>query len=245
MVVQCLGSSSKGNCYVFKAAGEVLIVEAGLPLAEVKKSLTWQINGIVGCVVSHQHNDHAKYIGEMLACGIKVLALPEVFEAQGVRNRVFCREAQPHHGYMMGGFKVFTFDVTHDVPCLGFVIDHKEMGRTLFVTDAMVLQYSFPRLNHIMIECNYCDSVLEQCINEGVTHPGMRERLMRTHMELQTTKMAVKAQGLAEVNEIVLLHLSAHHSDKERFKGEIEAAFGKPTYIAEPGLQLELSQVPY
>lgn len=245
MVLQVLGSSSNGNCYLFKARHETLILEMGLPFAEVKKALSWQINGIVGCVVSHQHNDHAKYIGEVLASGIKVLALPEVFNSHPSRNRVFCREAQPHHGYIMGGFKVFTFDVAHDVPCLGFVLEHAEMGRTLFVTDTMMLRYTFPRINHIMLECNYCDKVLEESIASGETPPSMRERLLRTHMELQTTKGILLANDLAEVNEVVLLHLSSRHSDERLFKAEVEAACGKPTHIAAAGLTLNFNQMPY
>lgn len=245
MILQCLGSSSKGNCYLFKAHHETLVVEMGVPLIEIKKALQWRITGVVGCIVTHQHNDHAKYISELLANGIKVLALADVFDAQQVRYRTFCREAQPHHGYIFGGFKVYAFDVDHDVPCLGYVIEHEEMGRLLFATDTMMLRYRFPRLNHIMIECNYCDKVLDERIAEGVTPPSMRERLLTTHMELQTCKGVLQANDLADVNEVVLLHLSDRHSDEQQFKAEVEAVCGKPTYIANAGLTLELTQLPY
>ncbi|EKC78421.1 hypothetical protein LEA_03506, partial [human gut metagenome] len=38
-------------------------------------------------------------------------------------------------------FKVFVLPVVHDVPCVGFVIEHQEMGRLLFITDTMMLEY--------------------------------------------------------------------------------------------------------
>jgi len=217
----------------------------GVPFTEVKKALQWQIMGVVGCIVTHQHNDHAKYISEALANGIKVLALADVFKAKAVRNRAFCREAQPHHGYIIGGFKVYTFDVDHDVPCMGFVLEHEEMGRLLFATDTMMLRYRFPRLQHIMLECNYCDKVLDERIADGVTPPSMRERLMATHMELQTCKGVLQANDLSQVNEVVLLHLSSRHSDERMFKAEVEAACGLPTHIAKAGFTLELAQMPY
>ena len=245
MVLQCLGSSSDGNCYLFKARHETLIVEMGVPFAEVKKALRWRISGVVGAVVTHRHNDHAKYMPEALKAGIKVLALGDVFDARRVRNRAFCHEARPMRGYRIGGFKVFAFDVDHDVPCLGYVIEHEEMGRLLFATDTMMLRYRFPRLNHIMLECNYCDQELERRIADGVTPPSMRQRLLETHMELRTCKGVLLANDLSAVSEVVLLHLSARHSDERLFKAEVEAACGLPAHIAKAGLTLELDRTPY
>ena len=73
----------------------------------------------------------------------------------------------------------------------------------------------------------------------------VRERLLRTHMELQTTKGILLANDLAEVNEVVLLHLSSRHSDERLFKAEVEAACGKPSHIAAAGLTLNFNQMPY
>lgn len=245
MQMQCLGSSSGGNCYLLRARHEALVLEAGIPLTEVKKAVSWQIKGLVGCLVSHQHLDHAKFIGQYLQNGIKVLALEDVFSALGLGGNVFAREALPNHGYVMGGFKVYTLPVDHDVPCLGFVIDHAEMGRTLFITDTMMLRYRIPRLNHIMIECNYSDQVLDESIAAGETPSAMRQRLLQTHMELQTAKGVLMANDLADVNEVVLLHLSSRHSDESLFKAEVEAACGKQTHIAKAGLTLDFAQMPY
>ena len=49
MVLTCIGSSSKGNCYVIQNDSEALIIEAGLPLLEAKKVLNWNIQKVVGC----------------------------------------------------------------------------------------------------------------------------------------------------------------------------------------------------
>ena len=81
MKLICLGSSSHGNCYILKASNEVLIIECGLPMIEVKKALKFDISNIAGCIVSHQHRDHSKYLPEFLKCGIRVLALEDVFNS--------------------------------------------------------------------------------------------------------------------------------------------------------------------
>ena len=39
MKLKCLGSGSSGNCYILESDTEALIIEAGLPLKEVKIAL--------------------------------------------------------------------------------------------------------------------------------------------------------------------------------------------------------------
>lgn len=214
-------------------------------MLEVKKALKFKISTIVACISSHQHQDHAKYIGDYLKCGIKVLALPDVFESKGITNRVFCKEIKPMHGYKVGGFKILPLPVVHDVPCVGFIIEHEEMGKLLFITDTMMLEYRLPKLNHIMLEANYDDDILQYNIDNAIIPASMRARLLHSHMELQTTKEVLRVNDIASVNEIVLLHLSNNNSDASQFQREVEEVSGKPVYIAKKGLELSLTKEPY
>ena len=133
MKLLCIGSSSRGNGYILQSSNGALLIECGMPLVEVKKSLGWKLSGISGCVVSHRHKDHSKYLPEYLKFGIRALALEDVFASFPKLNRTFCKSIEPMHGYIVGGFKVYALPVVHDVPCLGFVIEHSEMGKLLFV----------------------------------------------------------------------------------------------------------------
>ena len=242
----CLGSSSSGNCYILHAlrSDEVLIIEAGIPMIEVKKALKFKISSIKGCAVSHEHKDHAKYIREFLKCGIKVLALPEVFRSQGINNP-FCKEIEPMHGYKVGGFKVLPLSVVHDVPCVGFIIEHEEMGKLVFITDTMMLEYKLPKVNHIMLEANYADEILQYNIDNGIVPVSMRERLLHSHMELQTAIEILQANDLSSVNEVILLHLSSNNSNDELFQREMQETSGKPVYIAKSGVKIYLGKEPY
>lgn len=252
----CLGSSSNGNCYILESENEALMIECGIHMREVKKALNWKLSKIVACVVSHRHQDHALHLPEVVKCGIKVLALPDVFEARlwGKSRREtepFCKEIEPMHGYKVGGFKIFAFDLTHSnndyspCPCVGFLIEHEELGKLLFVTDTMMMKYSFPGVDHIMIEANYEDGILDESIANGITEASQRSRLLASHLELQQTAKILQRPELKGVQNIVLLHLSSRNSDPELFRETIEAATGKPVKIARPGLNLELSKTPY
>lgn len=242
MVLKVLGSSSQGNCYILENKNEALIIEAGVRFIEVKKALGFDIRKVSGCLITHQHNDHAKYIKAMVESGFPTLALEEVWTAKGVTgSRAYCIERGK--GYRFGRFKVLPFDACHDVPCVGYLIDHPEIGRIMFLTDSCMCEYVFPGLNQVMIECNYSDAKLVEAINAGRTLPSQRERLMTSHMELNTCKGFLCANDLTNVANIVLLHLSDNNSDEKHFVSEIERQTGKVVYAAHTGLEIELDRI--
>lgn len=245
MRLNVLGSDSNGNCYVLQNDKEALIIEAGVRFSEVKKALKWQLSKVVGAVITHEHNDHAKYIRDFVSNGITVLALPSVFRAKGIDSLSFRKEIEPMHGYIIGGFRVFAIPVCHDVPCVGFIIEHEDMGRMLFVTDTMMLEYKVPGLNHILLEANYAEDILDAKIEAGSVPLSMKPRLIHSHMEIETTKGILRANDLSGVNEIVLIHLSNGNSDERRFVREVQETSGKPVYAAVAGLELNLSINPY
>lgn len=245
MILRCIGSGSSGNSYILEASDGVLLIEAGISFAKVKKALRFQLKRVSGCLISHQHKDHSKYMREVIDAGIPTLALKDVFESQGIRDGVFCKEIKPSHGYIVGGFKVFALSVAHDVPCLGFIIDHKEMGRLLFITDTMMVEYKISGLNHIMLEANYADDILEYNIRNGITPAAMRDRLLHSHMELETANGFLRANDLSGVSEIILIHLSGNNSDPEQFTRSVGMAAGKPVYVAKAGFEISLDAEPY
>ena len=244
MVLKCLGSSSAGNCYILEASdGQRLVIEAGVKWSQIKKGLAYRLLGVQGCLVSHRHNDHAASIADVAKAGIKVLALEDVLVSHGIQRNHFAHAVEPLKGYKLGDYNVYTFDVRHDVPCLGFHIYHREMGNLLFATDTMMLEYRFEGLkavNHWLVEANYADDILEDNIKSGYVNASMRERLLETHMELQTTKGILTSNDLSKTRQIVLIHLSMDNAEPWRFRDEIESSTGIPTHIASNGLLLDM-----
>lgn len=243
MTLTCLGSNSRGNCYILHSDTEALVIECGVSFMEVKKALQFNISKISAAIVSHEHNDHARYISEYVRYGVLVMASEHVLKAKGVQQSPFVKSIEPSKGYKVGGFKVFAFSVQHDVPCLGFLVDHSEMGRLLFLTDTMYCEYTFQGLNHILIECNYSNQILDRNIRSGAMEASMRKRLMETHMELGTTKGILQANNLSKVSTIVLLHLSDGNSNEQQFVDEVQGATGNVVHAANRGLELELVKI--
>ncbi len=239
MEFKVLASSSKANGYLLHNEKEALVIEAGVSLLQVKKALDFQLQIIKGCIVTHRHKDHSRYVRQYADTGINIFGPEDMFTSPHHR---FC-SIFPGKGYMIGSFQIIPFDVAHDVPCFGFLIDHQDTGRILFLTDTYLCEYTFPGLNHIIIEANYADDILEENIIRGIEHPSKRERLLTSHMEIKTTKAVLMAQDLSEVQNIVLTHLSDRNSDEARFVNEIVGAVGKPVFAAKYGLTINFDGI--
>lgn len=238
MVVRILGSSSGGNCYLFDAGGECLVVELGIGFDRVKRALGYDVGRIAGAIVTHEHGDHAGHVREALKCGLRVYALESVFKGSSLLEKAFARVIQPMRGYLIGGFKCFAFPVEHDVPCVGWVIEHRECGRCLFVTDTCRIDHAFQRVNHFYIECNYARDILEENISKGIEPVAMRNRLLNTHLDLDAVKEYLRQADLSEARDVTLIHLSSRNSDAARFVSEVSGVCGLPVQTADGGMNI-------
>lgn len=144
----------------------------------------------------------------------------------------------------VGEFKIKVFEVKHDVPAYGFLIKH-EGNLCCFITDTHFVAYRFKGLNNIIIECNYSNEIMEQNIADHTIHNVVRNRVLESHIELQTCKDFLLANDLSHVNNIVLIHLSNGNSNERQFKQEIEALTGKPVHIADKGMSINLDKTPF
>lgn len=221
-----------------ESSSEALILEAGCKLMEVKKALHWQLSKVVGCAVSHEHNDHAGYAAEYAAAGIKVLALPAVQQEKGIKRNAIAVELGK--AYKMGSFVLQPFEVMHDVPCVGYMVKQQELGKLVFFTDTFACKYRFKGVSTYMVEANYCDELLEANIEAGKVPMLLRNRLMTSHMELHNTIGFLRSSDLSSVRNIVLVHLSAGNAEAARFEEAVMAATGLPAVAAREGLTMEV-----
>ncbi len=248
MQLRCLGSSSSGNCYLLENETECLVLEAGLPFISVKKALDFNISKIVGVLVTHEHGDHAKYVKDYVNAGIEArmsLGTAENIDAEHLTITLM-REGD---WYQIGSFFVTPFPVIHDAAePFGFIIRNWNMGTLLFASDTEYIKQNFKnlKLNHIMVECNYSQKIIDNRMNHGETVKGLRDRVLQSHMELETCKEFILANATASLDTITLLHLSDGNSDAEQFKKEIHEIhpFG-PVYVADKGLVVNLDIVPF
>lgn len=242
MRLRCLGSSSSGNCYILSNEEEILILEAGVKFSAVKEALNFDLSKVKAVICSHLHGDHSKYVRDFIYSGIPVLADESVFSHYSLPVSVI---AKHQYEYKFGGFSIKPFSVEHDVPTFGFLLHHKEMGKTVFITDTGVVDYTFSNLNNIIVEANFSDEIIEKNVMNGIIHPVHEKRVKMSHLSIEKCMQWLKCIDLSFVNNIVLAHLSSQNSDSGLFKTKIEQKFAKNVYVANKKLNIEFNKLPF
>lgn len=236
-----INSNSAGNSYALDAGGEILLLEAGCKMADVKRAINFRLQDVVGCVVTHCHGDHAKYATEYAKFGVKVYCNDDV-----VNKKYFpfgmSYDVMSGKTYHIGSFSVTPFDVAHDVPCLGYLVRHKDMGVLLFATDTYKLPVTFKGVDHFLIEANYSDELLKQNVWKGSINKAQADRIMLSHMSLEYTVNYLLSCDAKSAKTITLCHLSERNSDPDMFQKTVAGAFGVPTFIAKKNLIVDLSK---
>lgn len=247
MLLRVISTGSGGNCYLLEDDTGVLVLDAGLPIRKIIPHIR-DMRKVCGCVVTHEHNDHAKGAYDMAMRGVKVFC--STGTAQEIENGKGLRMMNAIQGLVpiqLGAFTIMGFQTQHDAAePFGFLIRNTRTGETaVYATDTYYLRYTFPNVNYWIVECNYCDEILESEVDCGEISGGLRKRLKESHMSLKRLKDALKANDLSQTRKIVLIHLSDARSDEERMIREIEDETMIETVAALNGQTIELSKIPF
>lgn len=244
MRLKCIGSSSKGNCYIIGDERETLILEAGVSFQKVNKALNFDLSRVVGLVVSHEHGDHSQHMDRFVKAGIPTLAPPETFKRRNIKSNLAI-EAYHQLEYKIGGFTIKPFDVEHDVKTLGYLIYHEKIGKVLFITDTSSVDYRFKGLNNIIIEANHSHEIIDENVKSGIIPHMLGERIKQSHMSIDSCVSFLDSIDRAELNNIVLIHLSDTNSNEELFKQTVLDETGNTVHIAKDGLDINFNKKPF
>lgn len=227
----CCGTGSSGNSYALRSNTETLLLDAGMPIKDIKRMCGWNIRDISGCVVTHQHVDHSKSLKELEAMGIPVFA--PYRDDIGVKFK--------------GRWKIRAFDLTdlngkwmhtdangEPCPIYGFLIEHPKMGRMLYITDCEFAKWRFKNVNHILLGVNYDPELLSG-------DDAKKNHVVRGHMSIDTACDFVKANASDQLQNVIMCHLSSENADKNLFiKKMKEVARNANVDVAEPNKEWDL-----
>lgn len=238
--ITTIGSGSSGNCYILECQldngeREAIILEAGLSPKRVQKALDFNLRYVKGCLITHEHGDHAHYALKLNNNGIMIYATEGTLSALGLKDTLLAQPIQYKYRERTGKlFSIVPFETEHDAqePC-GFLIDCADGNRVLFATDTYFLRYRFPDVTLFMIECNYDEAILKRNIKDGVVNAVVGKRVRKSHMSITQCIDTLKANDLSKTKAIVLVHLSSSNSNKDVFQKRVKEATGKLVYVAQ------------
>lgn len=229
--IRTFGSSSAGNGYLLIDGDSQLLLEAGIHPRRTKE-IEWE--KVAGMIITHEHNDHAKYAKEYLKRGRF-----NIHSTRGTASKLKGVESYRvnEHNYQepfqIEQWRILTFRIEHDAAePSGYLIQTPSGKKVLFVTDTYYIRYKFKGVTHYMVECNYSSEILaNNRANESIDY-HQYNRILRSHFELNNLIEFLKASDLSQAESIHLLHLSDRNSDENEFIDRVQEATGLPTYVA-------------
>ena len=236
LTLTTVGSGSTGNCHILRYEKEALLLDAGVPLNEIKKAMDFQVNEIVGCVVSHVHNDHSKAVSRLRMMGVKVYS---PFEHFGGRVALGSFEVNPIPMSIDGKW-LHTNGDGSECPIYAFLItvDGKKI---LYMTDVEYTPYSFKKqeLQTMIIGCNYEDDT-------EIDNDAKNFHVRLGHASLSTVAEIVRVNRTPSLRHVILCHLSVS-ADAERMRKEVSrvAGIGATVDIASAGKTYNLGDIPF
>ncbi len=220
-----LYSSSSGNAYVVTANnGKRLLVECGVSWPLLQKALKYDLKGIEGCLISHEHKDHSKAVQDVMRAGIDVYGSIGTLDSLGILNERRAHLVRDMNFILLNSFEFTAFNSNHDArqPFLYTIVSDNES--MLFATDTSHIRQRFEApFNIITIECSYNEPYLRKKVEENTINEQLAKRLLESHMsEANCLAYLQNYCNLAKCREIHLLHMSADNINKERVKREFE-----------------------
>jgi phosphoribosyl 1,2-cyclic phosphodiesterase len=248
MKLRVLGSGSSGNCYLLENQNECLIIEAGINVKQLKIALNFDLQKVVGCIITHEHGDHAKQVQKVQSLGINC------FMSKGTASKTdttTIHNARTHivqHGqsFQLGRFLIKPFDIRHDaVEPFGFLIYHPDCGKVLFITDSKYSDYRFNGLNNIIIEANYSNEIINEKYTSKNNLLFLKNRILDSHLSIENCVDLLKSNDLSHVNNIILIHLSDNNSNEVDFVKQIEDLTAKTVLSASRGMEIPFGKSPF
>ena len=229
-----IGSSSVGNCYILDCDGEKLIIELGCSWNDVLCNLNYDLSNVCAALITHKHQDHAKSISNALRYGLSVYSCNDV---QSIHSKV--KVLRKSVKTRIGNFTVQPIPVEHSCECYAFLIENKNMGRLVFVTDCSSFPYKIKDVQHFLIEANYSDDIAIENMCNGFDNRSMSNQ----HLEINDTIDALKRNYSPSLQTVLLLHLSSGNSDAKEFEQRVKDEIGfSNVYVADKGLTINLDK---
>ncbi|MBA3889814.1 MAG: MBL fold metallo-hydrolase [Gemmatimonadaceae bacterium] len=230
--MRVLASSSAGNAYVLEDDGRTLLLDAGIRYPDLQKALWHRVTALDGCLVTHEHGDHAKAVPQLMRAGVDVYASAGTLDAIGASGHR-ARTVRDQQPIDVGPWRVLPLQAVHDArEPLSYLVAGPT-GKCLYVTDTAFCPYRFQGLTHVLIEANFSDEILRRNVDNGSVDVHRAARTQRNHLSLARAIDLLRANDMSGVEGVWLLHMSNENGDADAFKAAVQVACARPTYIAE------------
>lgn len=221
MKIVNLGSGSKGNCTLVANEGNVILIDAGLPIQEIEiklNTLGVSPNYINGILVTHEHSDHIKSIGKFSKkYHVPVFAhIKEwgVLSTKASDIPANLRYAFDEKDFYIGCFTISNFEVSHDANmCVGYSVFSNGAKFSIATDLGICPQKIIDKLKGsqlVLLEANHDENLL---LNNQKYPLILKKRILSNKGHLSNKQSAeVICQLVGGTNQVILGHLSEENN---------------------------------
>ena len=219
-----LASGSRGNCHAFSDGQRILLVDAGIPLKQIRTRLAaagWDPSQIAAVVLSHEHSDHISAIPILLrntnwlfiATKATLTAVNSIYDIEIPPSRI----VSMHHRRTTNweGTMITPFAIPHDAVdpvALRIELDgfHAAIVTDLGHQTRLVTEYC-SNLDLLVIEANHDTNMLTY----GNYPPTLKARILSKIGHLSNENMGTLLASVlsSRLTTVVLAHLSVRNND--------------------------------
>lgn len=222
-----LASGSSGNCYYLGTSEYGILVDAGIGVNQIKKTLKEKGIGmekIMAVLVTHDHADHIKSVGHLgETLNIPVYATETVHE--GIHKSRFVEEVliqskriiEKEQTFSIKDFKITAFEVPHDSSDnVGYSIEYG-IQTFVIVTDVghitETIRSYVKKADNLVLEANYDDEMLRI----GSYPEFLKERISgnKGHLSNQDAADFLATDYTPKLKNVWLCHLSRDNNHPE------------------------------
>ncbi len=220
MKVTVLASGSKGNATLIETKDANILIDAGLPLSNLEKRLNKKMPNIDILLITHTHIDHIKGINSILKkYKPKIYTISEEL----TKKIPLIYEVNYNKSIIMKNITIETFELSHDVPCMGIYIKNNDK-ELVYITDTGYIKETiinkYKNKDIYILESNYDEEMLKN----GPYPFNLQQRIRGSKGHLsnsESTRYQKQLLGL-KTKYLCLAHLSEENNTPEIAKAEAE-----------------------
>ncbi|MBQ0049108.1 MAG: MBL fold metallo-hydrolase [Bacteroidales bacterium] len=224
----CLGSGSSGNSYYLTDGQTSLLLDAGLNMKTLRKSLAmngFDLAQVSAVFITHDHADHIKSVGYLANDLDKPIYTTQDIHLGINRNYCVTSKVTAQHAHIVnkevpiqiGDFSITPFEVPHDSSdCVGYCVKHGSVTFCL-ITDVghvtPIIEEKVRDANYLVVESNHDEEMLSNGPYPGYLKARIRSG--RGHLSNHDCAKLLVEQATEKLKRVWLCHLSEENNHPE------------------------------
>lgn len=197
-------SGSSGNLYELQLGETKIILDPGVPFADLIRKIN--VDDKTLALLTHEHQDHSHSALRLIKSGIDLYSTMETLCNCRLYEYLNAKSIIKDKVFKVNDIYILPFKTFHNaMDPVGFLIKYQNY-KILFCIDTSQIPYKFEGLTHIYVEANHDNNLLKENDHYGYHH-----------MEISKSLKFVEENINPKLMDVKFLHVSKRFGDEQDF----------------------------